>query len=187
MIFTLILLVAVGLLISHEIRRRNAATQELELEVSQRTADLRELSEHMLRISEVEKSALARDLHDELGGLLVAMRMDFSQLRRKLQMPDAASEERWARIDTGLKAGVELKRRVIEELRPTLLDNMGLVVALRWQAEQTCQQGNIQLTTRAAGDRSLRSTTKRRLPYFAPFRKHFPMYSSTRAPAKCGW
>lgn len=147
MIFTLILLVAVGLLVSHEIKRRNAATRELELEVSQRTAELRELSEHMLRISEVEKSALARELHDELGGLLVAMRMDFSQLRRKLQMPDAAAEERWARIDAGLKAGVELKRRVIEELRPTLLDNMGLVVALRWQAEQTCQQGNIQLIT----------------------------------------
>ncbi len=147
MIFTLILLLAVGLLISHEIKRRNAATRELEREVSLRTGELRELSEHMLRISEVEKSALARELHDELGGLLVAMRMDFSQLKRKLQMPDAAAEERWARIDAGLKAGVELKRRVIEELRPTLLDNMGVVVALRWQAEQTCQQGNIQLTT----------------------------------------
>jgi signal transduction histidine kinase len=147
MVFTLILLIAVGLLISHEIKRRNLATKELELEVSLRTAELRELSEHMLRISEVEKSALARELHDELGGLLVAMRMDFSQLRRRLQLPDAAAEERWERIDKGLKMGVELKRRVIEGLRPTLLDNMGLVVALRWQAEQTCEQGNIKLTT----------------------------------------
>jgi signal transduction histidine kinase len=146
-IFTLILLVAVGLLISHEIKRRNQATKELELEVSLRTAELRELSEHMLKISEVEKSSLARELHDELGGLLVAMRMDFSQLRRKIQLPDITAEERWERIDKGLKMGVELKRRVIEGLRPTLLDNMGLVVALRWLAEQTCEQGNIRLTT----------------------------------------
>jgi len=146
-IFTLLLLVAVGLLISHEIKRRNQATKQLELEVSLRTAELRELSEHMLRISEVEKSALARELHDELGGLLVAMRMDFSQLRRKIQLPDAAAEERWERIDKGLKMGVELKRRVIEGLRPTLLDNMGLVVALRWLAEQSCEQGNIRLIT----------------------------------------
>ncbi len=144
--FTLLLLVAIALLASREIRRRDLATRELEHEVSLRTAALRDLSEHMLRISEVEKSALARELHDELGGLLVSMRMDFSQLRRALQLPDAAAEERWARIDAGLKAGVELKRRVIEELRPTLLDNMGLMVALRWQAEQSCQQGNIQLT-----------------------------------------
>jgi signal transduction histidine kinase len=146
-VLTLILLIAVGLLISHEIKRRNQATKQLELEVSLRTAELRELSEHMLRISEVEKSALARELHDELGGLLVAMRMDFSQLRRKVHLPDAAAEERWERIDKGLKMGVELKRRVIEGLRPTLLDNMGLVVALRWLAEQTCEQGNIKLIT----------------------------------------
>lgn len=144
---TMLLLLLVALLATSEIRRRHAAAQELEQEVNQRTAELKELSEHMLRISEVEKASLARELHDELGGLLVAMRMDFSQLRRKLQMPDQASEERWTRIDSGLKAGVELKRRVIEELRPTLLDNMGLVVALRWQAEQSAQQGNIKLTT----------------------------------------
>ncbi len=143
--FTLALLIAVGLLATRDIRRRDLANRELENEVSLRTAELRDLSEHMLRISEVEKSALARELHDELGGLLVSMRMDFSQLRRRLQLPDAAAEERWARIDAGLKAGVDLKRRVIEELRPTLLDNMGLVVALRWQAEQSCQQGNMQL------------------------------------------
>jgi signal transduction histidine kinase len=143
--FTLLLLLAVGLLATREIKRRDLATRELEHEVTLRTAELRDLSEHMLRISEVEKSALARELHDELGGLLVSMRMDFSQLRRRVQLPDAAAEERWARIDAGLKAGVDLKRRVIEELRPTLLDNMGLVVALRWQAEQSCQQGNIKL------------------------------------------
>jgi signal transduction histidine kinase len=145
MVFTLALLIAVGLLATREIRRRDVATRELELEVSLRTAELRDLSEHMLRISEVEKAGLARELHDELGGLLVAMRMDLSQLRRRVQLPDAAAEERWARIDAGLRAGVDLKRRVIEELRPTLLDNMGLIAALRWQAEQSCQQGNIRL------------------------------------------
>jgi signal transduction histidine kinase len=146
-LLTLLLLIAVGLLVSHEIKRRNQTTKELELEVSLRTAELRELSEHMLKISEVEKSSLARELHDELGGLLVAMRMDFSQLRRKIHLPDVTCEERWERIDKGLKMGVELKRRVIEGLRPTLLDNMGLVVALRWLAEQACEQGSLRLTT----------------------------------------
>jgi signal transduction histidine kinase len=143
--FTLLLLLAVGLLATREIRRGDVITRELERLVSLRTTELRDLSEHMLRISEVEKSALARELHDELGGLLVSMRMDFSQLRRRVQLPDAAAEERWARIDACLKAGVDLKRRVIEDLRPTLLDNMGLVVALRWQAEESCRQGNIKL------------------------------------------
>ncbi len=62
--FTLLLLIAVGLLATREIRRRDVATRELELEVSLRTAELRDLSEHMLRISEVEQAELGRELHD---------------------------------------------------------------------------------------------------------------------------
>jgi signal transduction histidine kinase len=145
MAFTLALVLVAGALATRDIRRRDSANRELELQVSLRTAELRDMSEHVLRITEVEKAALARELHDELGGLLVAMRMDLSQLRRKLVLPDANAEERWARIDAGLRAGVDLKRRVVEELRPTLLDNMGLVAALRWQAEETCKLGNIRL------------------------------------------
>jgi signal transduction histidine kinase len=143
--FTVVLLLLVGLLGTREIRRRAAATTELAGLVDQRTADLRELSAHMVRIGELEKSALARELHDELGGLLVTMRMDFSQLGRRIALPDADAATRWRRIDSALTAGVELKRRVIEDLRPTLLDNMGLVAAVRWQAEQRCAQGRLRL------------------------------------------
>lgn len=143
--FTVLLVILVGLLATREIRRRQMVTSELERQVEQRTEDLRELSAHLLRIGEREKSALARELHDELGGLLVAMRMDFAQLRRRFAAADPDSAARWQRIDGALTAGVELKRRVIEELRPTLLDNMGLVAAVRWQAEQTCAQGRLEL------------------------------------------
>jgi signal transduction histidine kinase len=143
--FTLVLLVFIGLLATREIRRRQEANAELGRLVEERTADLRALSAHMLRIAEREKSTLARELHDELGGLLVATRMDLAQLRRRTAIPDKDAEERWKRIDTALTAGVELKRRIIEELRPTLLDNMGLVAAVRWQAEQTCSVGRLAL------------------------------------------
>jgi signal transduction histidine kinase len=143
--FTLILLVALGLLATREIRRRHAATAELERLVDQRTAELRDLSTHMVRIAELEKGSLARELHDELGGLLVAIRMDLAQLGRRIVLPDADAQTRWARVDAALAAGVALKRRVIEELRPTLLDNMGLMAAIRWQAEQSCEQGRLGL------------------------------------------
>ena len=144
-VFTVVLLMLVGLLSTREIRRRAAAADKLRGLVEQATVELRELSSHMLRIGEFEKSALARELHDELGGLLVTMRMDLSNLRRRVSLPDADAETRWRRIDGALAAGVELKRRVIEDLRPTLLDNLGLVAALRWQAEQRCSQGHLQL------------------------------------------
>src|ERR1700749_5294591 len=111
-------------------RGRQAAAlrrQELELEqqVEARTSELTALSTHLQGVSEQEKSARPRELHDELGGLLVAARMDLSWLQQRLPTSDPAIEQRFKRIHESLSAGVDLKRRVVEELRPTLLDNMG--------------------------------------------------------------
>jgi len=145
-IFTTIILLLIGLLASRDIRRRNTFATQLAQQVDERTAELQDLSEHMSTVSEAEKHALARELHDELGGLLVAIRMDLSQIRRRITgVNEADLQPRWARVDEALAAGVALKQRVIEELRPTLLDNMGLFSALRWQATQHAEQAGIQL------------------------------------------
>ena len=97
-------------------------------------------------VYELEKSALSRELHDELGGLLVAARMDLSWLQQRLPTSDPAIEQRFRRIHESLSAGVDLKRRVVEELRPTLLDNMGLFAALRWQFKETCRRAGLECT-----------------------------------------
>jgi len=114
--------------------------EELERQVGERTRELTALSTHLQGVSEQEKSALSRELHDELGGLLVAARMDLSWLQQRLPTSDPAIEQRFKRIHESLSAGVDLKRRVVEELRPTLLDNMGLFAALRWQFKETCRR-----------------------------------------------
>lgn len=144
-IFTTLVLVLAGLLITRDLRRRNEFATQLAHQVDVRTAELQDLSEHMSTASEAEKHALARELHDELGGLLVAIRMDLSQIRKRLPAPDPDMATRWARVDEALAAGVALKQRVIEELRPTLLDNMGLFSALRWLATQRAEQAGIEL------------------------------------------
>ena len=120
--------------------------QELEREVHERTRELTALSTHLQGVSELEKSALSRELHDELGGLLVAARMDLSWLQQRLPTSDPAIEQRFRRIHESLSAGVDLKRRVVEELRPTLLDNMGLFAALRWQFKETCRRAGLECT-----------------------------------------
>jgi signal transduction histidine kinase len=119
---------------------------ELEQEVAARTRELTALSTHLQGVSEQEKSALSRELHDELGGLLVAARMDLSWLQQRLPTTDPAIEQRFKRIHDSLSAGVDLKRRVVEELRPTLLDNMGLFTALRWQFKETCRNTGLRCT-----------------------------------------
>ena len=120
--------------------------QDLEQQVDERTRELTALSTHLQGVSEQEKSALSRELHDELGGLLVAARMDLSWLQQRLPTGDAAIEQRFRRIHESLSAGVDLKRRVVEELRPTLLDNMGLFAALRWQFKETCRRAGLSCT-----------------------------------------
>lgn len=117
--------------------------QELERQVEERTQELTELSTHLQEVSELEKSALSRELHDELGGLLVAARMDLSWLQQHLPTNEPQIEQRFKRIHEYLSAGVDLKRRVVEELRPTLLDNMGLFSALRWQFSQSCRRAGL--------------------------------------------
>ena len=147
-----LVLLAIRLVYSDLRRRaRQAAAlrdQKLQLEqqVEARTSELTALSTHLQGVSEQEKSALSRELHDELGGLLVAARMDLSWLQQRLPTADPSIEQRFKRIHESLSAGVDLKRRVVEELRPTLLDNMGLFTALRWQFKETCRRTGLRCT-----------------------------------------
>jgi signal transduction histidine kinase len=147
-----LVLLAVWLVYGDMRRRARQATglhnQKLDLEeqVSARTRELTALSTHLQGVSEQEKSALSRELHDELGGLLVAARMDLSWLQQRLPTSDPAIEQRFKRIHDSLSAGVDLKRRVVEELRPTLLDNMGLFAALRWQFKESCRRTGLRCT-----------------------------------------
>jgi signal transduction histidine kinase len=143
---------ATGLVYGDMRRRARQATdlrdqkRELARQVEERTRELTALSTHLQDVSELEKSALSRELHDELGGLLVAARMDLSWLQHRLSASDPAIEQRFKRIHECLSAGVDLKRRVVEELRPTLLDNMGLFAALRWQFKESCRRTGLRCT-----------------------------------------
>lgn len=139
------LLLTAAVFITRDIEQRTAAANELDRQVTQRTAELSELSTHLQTITEAERAHLARELHDELGGLLVSIKMDLAQLARQVDVTQPEIAARWQRVLETIDAGVNLKRRVIEQLRPTLLDNLGLVAALQWQAQQLCEPGGIRL------------------------------------------
>jgi len=112
-------------------RALREANQRLNDLVEQRTAELTELSQHLIRVSEEEKAKLARELHDTLGSNLTAINMDLNWIQRRL--PDASREvrERLQRVLQMLADTVELKHEVIEGLRPSHLDNLGLAFAMR--------------------------------------------------------
>lgn len=140
------LLIVTGVIVLRELRSRHSREAALEAQVAARTAELSDLSSHLQQVAEAERSHLARELHDELGGLLVAVKMDLAQLARQVDLGGPGVQERWDRIQQALAEGVALKRRVIEELRPTLLDAMGLVAALRWQLRESCGRAGLECT-----------------------------------------
>jgi signal transduction histidine kinase len=101
------------------------------------------LVSHLQTVTEREKAGIARELHDELGGLLVAASMDLAWLEREIGAAAAQSprsgevHRRLGRLKDCLAGAVDIKRKIIEELRPTLLDNVGLFAALRWLVSTT--------------------------------------------------
>jgi signal transduction histidine kinase len=120
------------------LKRRGA---ELEAEVEARTAELRELSHFLERVREQEKGHVARELHDELGGTLTAAKIDLQLMGERLKA-DPKIAARLARVSSALDEAIAVKRRIIEDLRPTLLDNLGIAAALRWQCEQYTKRTN---------------------------------------------
>jgi signal transduction histidine kinase len=155
--FTVALLLVVWVLARREIslreeqRRRSMQEQtRLESVVSARTAELSELSNHLQIVREEEKSHLARDIHDELGGILVGAKMDVAWAIERLRGKDGAIAAKLERALKMLDEGVELKRRVIEDLRPTLLDNLGLAAAIDWQVRQTCERAGLKCSLNLA-------------------------------------
>jgi signal transduction histidine kinase len=148
------LLIVAAALLARQARRRAELTEQLATEnealerhVRRRTAELSALSSHLQQLSEKEKASLARELHDELGGLLIAVKMDVSWLQKRWPIAiDPDIQTRWTRVLKVLDDGVDFKRRIVENLRPTLLDNMGLLPAVRWITEETCNRAGLHYT-----------------------------------------
>lgn len=101
---------------------------------------------HLQNAAELRDTALSHELHDELGGLMGAAVMDLDAVRR-IQPPLSQSAlKRVDRVKRTLEQAIDLKRRVIEELRPSILDNFGLFAALRWQLKKTWANSDVVLT-----------------------------------------
>ena len=83
---------------------------------------------------EHDRASLARELHDDLGGLMVSVVMDVAFAEQNLQL-DERLRHRLNRVRTAMTEAIDLKRKIIETLRPSILDNFGLFAALRWEVK----------------------------------------------------
>jgi PAS domain S-box-containing protein len=107
---------------------------EQELKESHR--QLRELSSYLENIREEERKHISREIHDELGQQLTLLKLDLMQMSKKLKPEEQEMIEKMKQADQLLAETMRSVRKIATQLRPSILDNLGLVSALEWQSRE---------------------------------------------------
>lgn len=137
-------------LLSSGLREKESLQRErdlLEKQVRERTASLAELATHLQNVREDERGHLARELHDELGALLTAAKLDVARIKSRLGTSLPEASERIEHLIGTLNSGIALKRRIVEDLRPSSLSHLGLVASLEILAREFEERSGISITT----------------------------------------
>jgi signal transduction histidine kinase len=100
----------------------------------------------LLQQSDAERAHISGTLHDELGGLLVAAKMDLGWLENSVGTERPDLRARFAQVRDYLDTAIAVERRIVEELQPGLLLHIGLFAALQWYVQQERGQSNRQIT-----------------------------------------
>ncbi|MYM37171.1 histidine kinase [Duganella sp. FT50W] len=121
----------------------NITDSKLEqLEVRHSRARLAELSAHADRVKEQERTRIAREIHDELGGNLTAIKMAVAMLAARLEHAEPALREKTDYVDALVDRTIDAIHRISLDLRPAVLD-LGLAAALEWQVKEFARQSGI--------------------------------------------
>lgn len=114
-----------------------------ENQIKQSYEQIRRLTEHLQNIREEERAHIAREIHDELGQQLTVLKMDASWLINELSASDDTVKEKIKDLLELLDSTVNTVRRISSELRPSLLDDMGLVPAMEWHLKEFGKRMNL--------------------------------------------
>ncbi len=117
----------------------------LDVQVRERTTRLAELATHLQQVREEERGHLARELHDELGSLLTAAKLDVARIKARIAADAGDLHARIEHLIETLNSGIALKRRIIEDLRPSSLSNLGLVPALEILTREFGQRSGLNI------------------------------------------
>jgi signal transduction histidine kinase len=119
-------------LLHQEINERKRA--ETELMASRE--ELRSLSSHLQSVREEERQGVAREIHDELGQALSSLKLDLALMKEELHQTPQEAERRVTSMSEVCDTTIKAVRRIITQLRPRLLDDLGLTAAIEWQADE---------------------------------------------------
>lgn len=110
--------------------------KEAEISLKESSEQLRELSRHLQEVREEERLQIARDIHDELGQQLTGLKMDISWLKKKIQQDDTVVLNKFNDAISLVDETVKSIRRITAELRPSIIDDLGLNAAIEWHINE---------------------------------------------------
>ena len=106
-----------------------------EIEIRRSRQQLQELSDHVEKVKEGERTRIAREIHDDIGGNLTAIKIDLLWLTNRLPGEQKSWHEKAGAIERLVDRTMETTQRISRDLRPGILD-LGLIAAIEWQAEE---------------------------------------------------
>ena len=130
-----------------EANRTRLAKQRADLALSQSRQQLRELAQHLQTSIEQERAAIAREIHDDVGGALTAVKFDLAWIERHAENTAVADRARQAMEAIGMAH--EASQRIMHNLRPAILEQ-GLIAAVQWMTDRFAKRTGIDATFRTS-------------------------------------
>ncbi len=128
------------LILEDDITERKTAVELL----SRSYQDIRELASHLQDVREEERASIAREIHDELGQQLTGLKMDLSWIaKRKAVQDDIEAKQKAVIILNLLDTAIKTVRKIATDLRPSILDDLGLIAAIDWQSKEFGRRSGI--------------------------------------------
>ena len=146
---TLIAGILLSLAAGYYILRLEQSGRKRYLALARSREELEALSRRMVEVQEAERQSISRELHDEVGQTLGALLVDVGQLSNVVPPGDALVKEQIARIKGAAEAAVRAIRDMALLLRPPMLDDLGLLPALEWQARETSRRSDMEVEVHA--------------------------------------
>ncbi|MFI5131191.1 MAG: PAS domain S-box protein [Chitinophagales bacterium] len=122
-----------------------SARKKAEENLKQSHEELRQLTSHLQNIREEERTSMAREVHDELGQQITCIKMDVSWLLKRIKTEDALEKEKIREIPELLDHTSRTVRKIATELRPSILDDFGLIEALEWHSGEFQKRSGIKI------------------------------------------
>jgi PAS domain S-box-containing protein len=138
--------VVIGMIIDITERKR------MDTELVRSREQLRLLSARLQQIREEERIRIAREIHDELGGFLTVLKLDLSSLGKEPTTQSPSFRQKLDSMSNTMVAAIGSVRRICSDLRPSVLDHIGLTAAIEWQVQEWQEKTGVRCSTSSTID-----------------------------------